>query len=312
MTLRAFPAAPKWDGRRDWRRVCWIAAIVATFALSLAALALQFRRVDGVLGGVPRYVVRIALPDDRAAIGLPPVEGPADASRPLVVIDAGHGGHDPGAPGPNGEREKDLTLALALAVRDALLADGHVRVALTRSDDRFLALTERSGIASRMHASLFLSIHADAAEVAGATGATIYTLSDKASDALAGAVATRENRADTINGVSLDGKGDTVAQFLVDLSQARTRRNSQAFAALVRREGQGHIPFRDVPEQQAAFVVLKSLDLPSALLEAGYVSNPVDVRAMTSRPWRDAFGKAVARAIAIFLAGGAGAGEGGT
>jgi len=305
MNLRARNIADRLrDG--DWRRLAWIAAIVAIFALSFVALGVRLRLTSGPLRAIPSYVVRIVLPDGQSAIGLPPIEGPADASRPLVVIDAGHGGHDPGATGPGGEREKVLTLALALAVRDALLADGHVRVALTRSDDRFLALTERSGIASRMHADLFLSIHADAADVPNATGATVYTLSDKASDALAGAVAARENRVDTINGVSLDGKGDTVSQFLIDLSQQRMRRSSQDFAALIRREGQGKIPFRDVPLQQAAFVVLKSLDLPSALLEAGYVSNPADVRAMTSRPWRDGFGKAVAHAIAIFLAGGGG------
>jgi N-acetylmuramoyl-L-alanine amidase len=291
----------------DWRRAAWIAAIVAMFALSFAAIGVRLRVAGGPLGGIPAYVVRITLPTGQSAIGLPPIEGPADASRPLVVIDAGHGGHDPGATGPGGIREKTLTLALALAVRDALLADGHVRVALTRSDDRFLALTERSGIASRMHANLFVSIHADAADVPDATGATVYTLSDKATDALADAVAVRENRVDTINGVSLDGKGDTVSQFLVDLSQQRMRTNSQDFAALIRREGQGTIRFRDVPQQQAAFVVLKSLDLPSALLEAGYVSNPDDVRTMTSRAWRDGFGKAVAHAIEIFLASGAGA-----
>jgi len=305
MSLRARKTASVMYGT-DRLRMLWIAAIVAIFALSLAALAAQLRLPGGPLGAIPRYVVRIVLPNGQSAIGLPPIEGPADASRPLVVIDAGHGGHDPGASGPGGEREKVLTLALALAVRDALLADGHVRVALTRSDDRFLALTERSSIASRMHANLFLSIHADAADVPNATGATVYTLSDKASDVLAGAVAARENRVDTINGVSLDGKGDTVSQFLVDLSQQRMRSSSQDFAALIRREGQGQIQFRDVPLQQAAFVVLKSLDLPSALLEAGYVSNPADVHAMSSRAWRDAFGKAVAHAIEIYLAGGAG------
>lgn len=305
MNLRAHRSANELRGG-DWRRLAWIAAIVAIFALSCVALGALLRLPGGPFGVIPAYVVRIALPDGQSAIGLPPIEGPADASRPLVVIDAGHGGHDPGATGPGGEHEKVLTLALALAVRDALLADGHVRVALTRSDDRFLVLTERSGIASRMRANLFLSIHADAADGPNAAGATVYTLSDKASDALADAVAVRENRADTINGVSLDGKGDTVSQFLVDLSQQRMRRNSQDFAALIRREGHEQIQFRDAPLQQAAFVVLKSLDLPSALLEAGYVSNPADVRAMTSRPWRDGFGKAVAHAIEIFLAGGAG------
>jgi N-acetylmuramoyl-L-alanine amidase len=146
------------------------------------------------------YVVRVALPDGTRPIDLPPILGPADASRPLVVIDAGHGGHDPGASGEGSLREKQLTLALALALRDALLAQGHVRVALTRSDDRFLALEERSGIARRLHADLFLSIHADSAPSADAGGATVYTLSDKGRTP-ADALARRENRADTVNGV---------------------------------------------------------------------------------------------------------------
>ena len=281
-----------------------IVAIVALFAVPLLVLAAWLPGVVAAHTGGRAYVVRIALPDGSAPIGLPPVDGPADGSRPLVVIDAGHGGHDPGASGAGTEREKGLTLALALALRDALIADGRVRVALTRSDDRFLVLQERAGIARRLHADLFLSIHADAVEggAGGASGATLYTLSDKGSDALADAVAARENRVDTVNGVALGGKDTAVSQFLVDLSQQRMRASSQAFAALIRREGQGHIRFRDVPVQQAAFVVLKSLDVPSVLLEAGYVSSPEDVQNMRSRPWRDGFGRAVARAIEIVLA----------
>jgi N-acetylmuramoyl-L-alanine amidase len=286
---------------RGWRGV-WIGAIAAGFVLpSLALVAFVHARMVPH-GGGPGYVVRLTLPDGSHPIDLPPVEGPADASRPLVVIDAGHGGHDPGASGADGEREKTLTLALALAVRDALLADGHVRVALTRSTDRFVALTERSDIARRLHADLFLSIHADATETPDAAGATVYTLSDKGSDALADAVAARENRVDVVNGVSLDGRGDTVSEFLVDLSRDRMRRSSQDFAGLIRREGDTTMRWRDRSLQQAAFVVLKSLDVPSALLEAGYVSNPADVHAMGTRPWRDAFGRAVAHAIEIFLA----------
>lgn len=274
--------------------------------LVLAALGMLGLRVDhatGISSGVPGYVVRVPLPDGARPVDLPPIEGPADASRPLVVIDAGHGGHDPGASGVDGEREKRLTLALALAVRDALIADGRVRVALTRSDDRFLVLSERAGIARRLHADAFLSIHADAVESGGpASGATLYTLSDKGSDALADAVAARENRVDSVNGVALGGRDDAVAQFLVDLSQQRMREGSVTLAELIRREGAGHIRFRDVPVQQAAFVVLKSLDVPSVLLEAGYVSSPEDVHAMQSRAWRDGFGQAVAHAIEIFLA----------
>jgi N-acetylmuramoyl-L-alanine amidase len=285
-----------------WRQMAGPAGI-AVLLLGLAVLGARVDHVAGITSGVPGYVVRLALPDGTRPVDLPPIEGPADASRPLVVIDAGHGGHDPGASGIDGEREKRLTLALALAVRDALIADGRVRVALTRADDRFLVLGERAGIARRLHADLFLSIHADAVESGGpASGATLYTLSDKGSDALADAVAARENRVDSINGVALGGRDEAVAQFLVDLSQQRMRQGSIAFADLIRREGQGHIRFRDVPVQQAAFVVLKSLDVPSVLLEAGYVSSPEDVHAMQSRPWRDGFGQAVAHAIEIFLA----------
>lgn len=290
------------DRPRGVRRLAPIAAIVAAFVLPLAVVVLWLRHEIADRNLVPAYVVRLTLPDGARPVDLPPVEGPADASRPLVVLDAGHGGHDPGASGPGGDHEKMLTLALALAVRDALIADGRVRVALTRADDRFLVLQERSGIARRLHADLFLSIHADAVNGADAAGATVYTLSDKGSDALADAAAARENRVDIINGVKLGGKDDAVSQFLVDLSQTRTRADSQSFAALIRREGEGHFRFRAEPLQKAAFVVLKSLDLPSALLEAGYISSPEDVRAMGSRPWRNDFGKAVARAIEIFLA----------
>eukprot|EP01037_Dinobryon_pediforme_P003549 gene3549-3595_t len=292
-----------WFGRLLANRWLAGAVIVAILALAvLLGLVLVLRGAGAQPGAVPAYVVRVVLPDGTQPIGLPPIEGPADASRPLVVIDAGHGGHDPGASGPRGEHEKALTLGLALALRDALIADGRVRVALTRADDRFLVLEERAGIARRLHADLFLSIHADAADVPEAAGATIYTLSDKGSGAMADALAARENRVDTVNGVALDGQGQAVSQFLVDLSQQRMRASSLAFAALIRREGEGHLRFRSRSQEQAAFVVLKSLDVPSALLEAGYVSNPDDVRDMRSRAWRNDFGRAVARAIEIFLA----------
>ncbi|NKJ41432.1 MULTISPECIES: N-acetylmuramoyl-L-alanine amidase family protein [unclassified Novosphingobium] len=281
-------------------------AIAALFVVPLLVLLVWARVVLGIGPGagarVPAYVVRLALPDGTRAVDLPPVLGPADASRPLVVIDAGHGGHDPGASGEGSLREKQLTLALALALRDALLAQGHVRVALTRSDDRFLALDERSGIARRLHADLFLSIHADSAPSADAGGATVYTLSDRGSDAVADALAQRENRADTINGVNLAGQSGTVSSILVDLSRRAMRGRSLRLADLILREGQGAVRFHVDPRREAAFVVLKSLDLPSALLEAGYISNAADARAMTDKAWRNGFAHAVARAIAIFLA----------
>jgi N-acetylmuramoyl-L-alanine amidase len=250
----------------------------------------------------PGMILRIDLPASTGEIGLPRIDGPADASRPLVVIDAGHGGHDPGASGQRGEQEKRITLALALALRDALLEGGRVRVALTRDGDRFLALEERSGIARRLKADLFVSVHADAAESPEATGATVYTLSDRGSDALADAVATRENRADRVNGVALGGKSETVTAILVNLSQREMRERSRRFAELVLREGQGAVRFHKDPEREAAFVVLKSLDLPSALIEAGYISSPEDARALGDPAWRKGFADAVAAAMEIYLA----------
>ncbi|MBB3358565.1 MULTISPECIES: N-acetylmuramoyl-L-alanine amidase [unclassified Novosphingobium] len=280
--------------------------IAALFVVPLLVLAVWARVMLGIgAGGAgrdPAYVVHVALPDGTRPIDLPPVLGPADASRPLVVIDAGHGGHDPGASGEGTLREKQLTLALALALRDALLAQGHVRVALTRSDDRFLALEERSGIAQRLHADLFLSIHADSAPSADAGGATVYTLSDRGSDAVADALARRENSADMVNGVALQGRSSAVNSILVDLSRREMRTRSIHLADLILREGQGAIRFHVDPRREAAFVVLKSLDLPSALMEAGYISNHADAAAMTDKAWRDRFAKAVAGAIAIFLA----------
>lgn len=277
-------------------------AIGLGFAVPLLVLAAWARLVVFAPAPVPAYVVRLRLPDGSQPIGLPPVLGPADASRPLVVIDAGHGGHDPGAAGAAGVREKDVTLALARAVRDALLGQGRVRVALTRDTDRFLVLQERSGIAARLQADLFVSIHADAADVPDASGATIYTLSDRGSTAVADAVAARENRVDTINGVPLDNASGAVSSILVDLSQRAMRERSQDLSTLILREAQGSVRFHADPQREAAFVVLKSLDVPSVLFEAGYISNPKDAAAMRDARWRRAFGQSVARAIAIALA----------
>ncbi len=281
----------------NWRLL--LTALCASLpgaAVAWAILAVAY----GAQGAAP--AVRLAMPNSRGQIGLPAVQGPADASRPLVVIDAGHGGHDPGAGGKLGEKEKSVTLALALAVRDALLEQGGVRVALTRDDDRFLVLEERAGIARRLGADAFVSIHADASEAQEASGATIYTLSDRGSDAIADQLAARENRADTVNGVALAGKSDTVSSILVDLARREMRARSQRFSALVLREGQGRVRFHSDPEREAAFIVLKSLDLPSLLVEAGYISNPSDARDFGNRAWRAAFGKSLASAIQIYLA----------
>lgn len=277
-------------------------------ALGVSGAALGFVVVQRLPAGlVPAYVVRVPLTGAGEQLALPPIEGPADPSRPLVVIDAGHGGHDPGASGPNGLKEKVVTLALVQATRDALLKHGRVRVALTRDDDHFLVLGERALLARRLGADVFLSIHADAVEQGDPSGATVYTLSDQASDEVAARLASRENRADLVNGMPLDGQSQAISSILVDLSRSDTARQSQVLSSLIYREGQSHdgpgaIAFHVDPQRHAGFAVLKSLDMPSALFEAGYVSSADDAKRLSDPAWRARFGERLARAIEIFLA----------
>lgn len=251
------------------------------------------------------YVIRIELPDPGAGVGLPPVAGPVDPSRPLVVIDAGHGGHDPGASGSalGGLKEKTLALGLARALRDELVRDGGVRVALTRDDDRFLVLEERAEIARALGADLFLSIHADSAgEQAGISGASVYTLSAKASSQAAARFAARENSADMVNGVRLAGQDENVNAILVELSQRRTQEKSDEFASLIVREGQGALAFHPQALRSAALVVLRAPDVPSALFEAGFISNPDEAARLASPEGQKRFAEAMARAIRIYFA----------
>lgn len=276
--------------------VLLLLAPVVVFAAMVAA-----DRLSGASGRGRDYVMRLVLPASGGEVGLPPIEGPLDASRPLVVIDAGHGGHDPGA-GTGAVREKVVTLALAEALRDKLLAQGGVRVALTRSDDRYLLLAERAGIARRLKADLFISIHADSADNEGASGATLYTLSERGSSEAAGRLAEKENRADMINGVALASQTDAVSAILVDLSQRETAARSVEFARLVLREAKGALSFREPALQSAAFAVLKSADLPSVLFEAGFISNAGDAAQLVSGAGRAAFADATERAIRVYFA----------
>jgi N-acetylmuramoyl-L-alanine amidase len=251
------------------------------------------------------YVIRIELPDPEAPVGLPPIEGSQDTSRPLVVIDAGHGGHDPGASGGGtlGLKEKTLTLALARALRDELVREGGVRVALTRADDRFLVLDERAEMARELGADLFLSIHADSAgEQAGISGASVYTLSATASSEAAARFAARENSADMVNGVRLADQDDDVSAILVELSQRRTQERSDEFASLIVREGQGALAFHPQAQRAAALVVLRAPDVPSALFEAGFISNPDEAGRLASPEGQKRFAETLARAIRVYFA----------
>jgi N-acetylmuramoyl-L-alanine amidase len=246
-----------------------------------------------------RYSVTIDIPPMQAGLPRPRVQGPA--GRPLVVIDAGHGGHDPGAIGANGTREKDLTLALAKTIRDELLAGGRVRVAMTREDDRFLVLGERAQIARNIRGDLFISVHADSAPGSDATGATIYTLSEVASGRNAAALAARENRADVLNGVNLGGESSEVSSILIDLAQRETMNASARFADLVKREGSA-VPFKRDYHQMAGFAVLKAPDMPAILFEAGYISTAADVARIASAEGKRAIAVSLRRAVDVHFA----------
>jgi N-acetylmuramoyl-L-alanine amidase len=234
---------------------------------------------------------------------IPPVTGARGSKRPLVVIDAGHGGHDPGSQSSDGTiKEKDIALGIAKAIRDELVASGRVRVALTRSDDRFLVLGERREIARRLKADLFISVHADSATNSAARGASIYTLSEVASDRVAAQLAAKENRADILNGVDLGGENREVSSILLDLAQRETMNISSQFATLLQREMEPTIHFKDDAHRFAGLIVLKAPDVPSVLLETGYISNPDDLALLLSKEYRRNIAVAVRKAVEIHFA----------
>lgn len=252
-------------------------------------------------GSPPPYSLRIALDPPIVEVPLPPVEGPDDPERPLVVIDPGHGGHDPGAVSSQGVREEEIALAVSRAMRDGLLESGRVRVALTRDGDSFLTLRDRFEIARRLGADLFVSVHADAARRGEARGATIYTLSEVASDGEAELLAHRENKADIINGVNLGGRPTQVASILIDLAQREAMDDAAAFARLLRRESTG-VPFRDDYHRMASLLVLKAPDVPSILFEAGYVTNAEDAAFIASPEGQQRIADGFARAVEVHFA----------
>ncbi|WP_324827286.1 N-acetylmuramoyl-L-alanine amidase family protein [Qipengyuania zhejiangensis] len=246
------------------------------------------------------YVLRAELPKVDAAPPLPRVAG--QRGKPLVVIDAGHGGHDPGASG-QGLIEKALVLALARSLRDEIEREGDVRVALTRDDDRYLLHAERFEIARRLDADLFLSIHADSAgDSSEVTGASIYTLSNEASSDAAARFAERENASDRINGLELGQQTDAVSSILVELSQRRTQEQSAEFSRLILREGQGLLSFHPQSQRSAALKVLRAPDVPSVLFESGFITNEAEARRLSSPEGRRRFAETMARAIRIYFA----------
>ena len=266
--------------------------------------------LDDVTGRA-RLTLRLAsaaAADFAAASGVPdstlwPVETPrpqaASDDRFVVVIDPGHGGIDPGAE-RDGVSEKHLMLEVAFEVRAALLRAGpaDVDVVLTRTEDVFVPLQARVAQAHHVGADLFLSLHADALPQGGAQGATVYLLSDAASDTASAELAARHNRADIIAGADLTGSDDEVTQVLLDLARQETEPRSEALAqSLIAQMYQAGGPMNTRPLRRAGFSVLKSADIPSALVEIGFLSSARDLQNLRDPVWRTTIAGAIAQAV---------------
>jgi N-acetylmuramoyl-L-alanine amidase len=219
----------------------------------------------------------------------------------VVALDPGHGGVDPGTIGASGTLEKNLTLEVAREVKRALEASGRYRVVLTREDDSFVRLRERIQIAHTAAAELFISFHADALADAKFHGATVYTLSDKASDAEAEALAQRENKADLIAGIDLTDEAPEVTGILIDLAQRETMNLSARLASDLVEEVGHETSFLKQSHRFAGFAVLKAPDVPSALIELGYLSNRQDEASLNQAAYRKRLAGAILRALDRFF-----------
>ena len=241
------------------------------------------------------------LPPLSAKARVQPSHPSSGDGRFTIVIDPGHGGIDPGAIGKNGTAEKSIVLAFAKELEQRL-DRGRYNIILTRTGDSFLSLKERVRIARKNRADLFLALHADVVRGAAVRGATVYTLSDTASDAEAEALAHAENRADLIAGVDLAEENEEITGILIDLALRETKNHSLVFARAMVDSLDPVIEMTGRPMRSAGFLVLKAPDVPSALLELGYLSSKADEKLLNSQKWRAKAAGAVIRAIDNFFA----------
>ncbi|WP_083762720.1 N-acetylmuramoyl-L-alanine amidase [Parvibaculum lavamentivorans] len=237
--------------------------------------------------------------EQMANVAAVPVSPPAARleRRRVVVIDAGHGGVDPGTKGRTGVYEKDVVLAFAKQFGEELRSSGRYEVHLTRETDIFLPLRQRVAIARQHKADLFISVHADAIHKPTVRGMSVYTLSETASDAEAAALARKENQADLIAGLDLKGESPEVTGILIDLAQRETKNYSSRFAKSVVDYASQNTVTLDPAHRFAGFVVLKAPDVPSVLIELGFLTNADDEKLITSPSWRANMARALSRAV---------------
>lgn len=238
------------------------------------------------------------LPTKAPLASVPTPKGPG---KMVIVLDPGHGGIDDGAIGPGGAKEKELVLQFAMDVRDALKRHGGFEVLMTRDDDTFIALDERVEFARTNGAQLMVSIHADTVTQAYVSGATVYTLDETASDDLSRMLADKENRSDTIAGVELTDKPDDVADILIDLARRETKNLSISFARRLLGDIKPAMKLNKNPRRSADFRVLTAPDVPSVLVELGYLSNSNDEKLLGSPEWRKKVAARFASSIETFF-----------
>lgn len=273
------------------------AAMTTDAATGRAVVRVAFSRVDAAAfaaRAIPEAALFDTLPEGGRAAAAP---ARAPGAPLVVVLDPGHGGIDPGAE-RDGQRESDLMLTFARELRDALRRTGGFEVVLTRDADIFVSLEGRIRVAHAAGADVFLSLHADALPDGGATGATVYTLAEEASDAAAAALAERHDRADLLAGVDLTNQDDLIAGVLMSIARTETAPRTDALAdhlvAAIRENG---ARMHRRPRQMAGFSVLKSPDIPSILLELGFMSSPRDLADLQEQEWRARMAQSIVSAL---------------
>ncbi len=279
------------------------AEIVNTFVLDPVSLEPARLVIDLAPTSTEKFQAAVRLDQPQPVHNTPRPAPRAHTGKPVVVVDPGHGGIDSGALADDDLKEKDITLKFGLELARQLKEGGKLEPVLTRDDDTFISLGDRIDIARRNEASLFISIHADTVRQDYVRGATVYTLSDEASDELAAALAVQENRSDILAGLALEDEPEDVADILFDLTRRETRNLSVRFAKSLVDDMDGTFSLNSNPWRRAAFKVLKAPEVPSVLLELGYLSNDNDEKMFRSEDWPANEAATVARAIEDFVLG---------
>lgn len=284
MRIQKTFALPPKDKAQEWRLVIDLERISKD----------EFDRIlREQRGKLPKYTA----PGDEARAGQR-----ARRHAPLVVIDPGHGGIDPGATGKGGTNEKDIVLLVAKELRDKIWASGRYRVLMTRGADYYLALRQRFEIARSAGADVFISLHADSSPLRTSRGLSVYTLSNQASDEEAAALAKRENRADVLAGVDISGNSDRVAGILIDLAQRRSLHNAHRLAGMIVAALDRRVEMVPRPQRAAGFAVLKAPDVPSVLIELGHLSNPKEEHQLRDPAHRRRLAEGMLRGIDRYFA----------